>query len=252
MKPGVIAERLDKIETMIAELTDITTKRLDEMDKRLSDLAKSQKLLSDQHDNFKITTDNFMKDNLKMRKELEDLQGKIKQSEKHASSAMDAVNDLEQYGRRDMIEISGIPRETDEQVEDMVVNMFHKIGLQSLNNSDIDASHRISKKDNASIIVKFRSRKIREMAFNLRANLKNKHTHDLGIALHRAPARLFINESLSRSNKSLFSEAHVFRKLHGIKYLWTKNGKVFMRRTDSSNIILIKSSHDLSIENINK
>ena len=93
----------------------------EQIDKKLNEVVKSQSFLSKQYDKFKTCIDNLMIDNTKMRKELEEATIKIIDTEKQVQAAMDAVNDLEQYGRRSMTELSGIPRSAEEIVEYTVI-----------------------------------------------------------------------------------------------------------------------------------
>ena len=72
---------------------------------------------------------------------------------------INAINDLEQYGRRQMVEIAWIPRTSEKDVEDTVINLFQKLNL-SVCKSEIEAAHRLSAKYNANIIIKFTNRKM--------------------------------------------------------------------------------------------
>ena len=59
-------------------------------------------------------------------------------------------NSLEQYGRRNNLEISGIPDSIEQSnLEDKVVQIFDKIGV-NLSNNEIEACHRIVKSKNCS------------------------------------------------------------------------------------------------------
>ena len=63
-------------------------------------------------------------------------------------------NPLEQYGRRNKLEISGIPDSVDQtDLQDKVVEIFDKIGVD-LSNDEIEACHRIGKsKDNSKTTI---------------------------------------------------------------------------------------------------
>ena len=58
---------------------------------------------------------------------------------------------------------------------------------------------------------------------------------------------IYVNEHLSPKNRELFALASQKRKDARYKYLWTKNGVTHMRKTDSSEIYLIKNKEQLSI-----
>ena len=104
-----INSRFDQIECLLRELKEESSKRYVEIDQKLNDVIESQKFLSKQYENFRNTIDNLINDNVKMREQLDKLRQQVGEAEKKVKTALDEVNNLEQYGRRDMIEIGGIP-----------------------------------------------------------------------------------------------------------------------------------------------
>ena len=76
------------------------------------------------------------------------------------------LNSLEQYGRKYMTDVKGIPRWHNEDTYKIVINFAKLINVQ-LSLSDIAVSHRTSTKEDVGIIVKFiSSRKRDELAEN--------------------------------------------------------------------------------------
>lgn len=57
---------------------------------------------------------------------------------------------------------------------------------------------------------------------------------------------IYINESLTGTNKTLFGKCREYKKRNGVKFLWIKNGNIFMRKSENSNIFLIKSEAALN------
>lgn len=53
-------------------------------------------------------------------------------------------------------------------------------------------------------------------------------------------SRIYINEHLSKFNFNLLNQAKSLKQ-HGYNYIWYKFGKIFVRKTGNSNIILIRS-----------
>ena len=106
-------------------------------------------------------------------------------------------NQLEQYGRREMLEISGILVAQDENCSDI---MYKLCQITSTNITKV--SHRT---ENGDIIAKFKDRPSRDALFANKYNLKEKSTKDLGFSSENS---IFINESLSfnTKNSSLTSE----------------------------------------------
>ena len=72
--------------------------------------------------------------------------------------------------------------------------------------------------------------------------LKGKTTKDLGLS---EVNNIYISESLTASNRELFNEALKVKKDLNYKFIWSSNGRVFMRATEESPAILISCFDDL-------
>ena len=239
-----IAQRFNTIEKLILDLKSTLTSKYEEIDKRLEKVIDSQNFISSEFDKFKTITDKLMTDNVALRKDNDNLNAKVTALEKDIEAAHAATNDLEQYGRRSMLEIAGIPRTSEENTEQLVINLCSKLNLE-VSPKDIEAAHRTSTKESANIIVMFTNRKLRNLVLSKRSQLRKVTTHDLGLITERSASKIFINESLTRRNKELFGAALKIRKDQHYKYIWTRNGKIFLRQTDGSRVINIASESDL-------
>jgi len=62
--------------------------------------------------------------------------------------------------------------------------------------------------------------------------------------------KVYINESLSKQNKRLFNSCLEYKKANRYKYIWTKNGKTFLKQGDESDVIVIGKERDLLQYNI--
>ena len=235
--------RFNRLEVLIADLKKSLDAKYSEIDVRLNDLQKSQSFICEQYENFRKVTNSLMADNTKLRNENEKLKAEVNILQRSVDQAHDDINSLEQYGRRSMFEISGIPRCDDEDVEAMVLSLCHKIGVQ-ITPVDIEAAHRLSNKVTANIIVLMKSRKLRNDIFQRRSQLKGVSSHDIGVT-SRPPNKLFINESLTRKNKELFSKVNDFKKVNGYKFIWSRNGIIYLRQSESSKAIMVKKEADL-------
>ena len=167
----------------------------------------------------------------------------------------ESFNNLEQYSRRDCLELQGIPKSLSdsmwEDTNEVVVELDRKIGID-LKKEDISTSHRLSNKVKMNgerafppaIIVKFTSRDVREKLYRARKVLKNLTSRDLG---YSEKNRIFINESLTLSNKERFKGCLKVKKEKGFKFLWTSGGTIFMRKDQHvhSKVIQINNANAL-------
>ena len=156
----------------------------------------------------------------------------------------DEVNSIQQYLRVNNLEVVGLPEPNNGETEEtLLLNAFNELeGLDSpIRNEDIDISHPLpsNRKDNKSVhVVRFISRKTKFMILAAKKREENKQfkfrNHDI-----------YINEHLSKYNRSLFAAAQEKKKNLNFKYCWTRGGNVHLRKTDQSDVVTISSHADL-------
>ena len=147
---------------------------------------------------------------------------------------------LAQYGRRESIEILGIPSSVKiHDLEDKAIEILRNIGVV-VDPKEIVAVHRLKDYKNGkppSTIVRFVNRK---HAFE---SLKNKKK--LNICEEKMGLKhLYIIENLCPVYKSLFEKCRKLKKDNKIKHLWSYNGVINIRYTDSRNENPIKLYHE--------
>lgn len=163
-----------------------------------------------------------------------------------------AHNDLEQYSRKECVEIRGIPLPSGQSMEDtneIALKVTHLIDVD-IEDRDISISHRLRTSDSYKgkgnksppIIVKFVRRITKEKFYKARRKLSDLSTKDLGYQIDQ---RIFIAESLTPPKKELFKEAYQVKKDKQFKHIWTSSGKIFLCRNDSSPVLLIMGMNDL-------
>ena len=98
--------------------------------------------------------------------------------EKSVATARAEINDLEQYGRRSMVVVNGIPVKDNKNTSSIITKLASKLGAPT-KATDIDVSHRTIKH---GIIVKFVNRNSRDEFFAARKNIRTKNltAKDLG------------------------------------------------------------------------
>ena len=84
------------------------------------------------------------------------------------------------------------------------------------------------------IFIKFETKDQRDIAFASRTNLRKFDDH-----------KLYLNEDLPPNLRALRGKANALRKEKGFKFLWIKNGNLFLRQNEESKIYNIKKTSDL-------
>ena len=146
-------------------------------------------------------------------------------------------NSLEQYGRRNSLEMTGIPNDVqDQNLEEKVIEILDKINV-NVSSQDIEVCHCIGKSKNFSktTIVRFVNSKYAEGVLINRKDLKNIDRTSIDLEKSHS---IFTNENLTPTNSKI---AFHYRELK-------RNGRI--DKTYSRDDIVQIVSKD--IENGNK
>ena len=115
-----------------------------------------------------------------------------------------AVDQGEQYSRRNCLRITGVPEEATENTDEIVLKLAFDLGTD-IRLSDIDRSHRFGRIDSArarprDIIVKFATR---QKLYKVRSSLKDKVTigSSLMWILPRSGVKCFLTADLLSRQK---------------------------------------------------
>lgn len=155
------------------------------------------------------------------------------------------IEDLEQYSRINMLEIHGIPVQPQDNPAELIKKVGNALDV-NLQDCDIDACHRINTHPTSQlpspIVVKFCRRSTKEELLHRRRVKRNLNTLDIGFTLS---SQIYINESLCPARRRLLAKCRQLRRSADIKFLWTRNGKIFMRKEDTSLVHNITTEEDL-------
>ncbi len=154
------------------------------------------------------------------------------------------IETMEQYSRKNNVIIQGIPQTQGEDVRKIVKTLGEKLEIK-INESEVAAAHRLPVKrdtDTPPIIVKFLNHEIKPdmIAASKKKRLSSNH---LGYSMY---SRIFCDEHLTQLNKQIFLEAKKLQREGLVKFVWTNNNIVRIRRDENSPKITINSIEQLS------
>ena len=161
--------------------------------------------------------------NLQAENEL--LREKVSNLESKVTSLEINQNMLEQYERRNNIEVSGIPVSAEDNcLEEKVIFVFISIGID-VKSSDIEACHRIGKSRYSSkkTILRFTNRKFSKQALYNRRKLKSIDKSTLGVTND-----VFINENLTPVNNRIAYNCRKLKRQNLTSKTYTVNGTVHL------------------------
>ena len=155
------------------------------------------------------------------------------------------VSRLDQYGRRENIEIIGIPEHvSDKNLESTVLTILNKIGLTHICHYDIIACHRLGKRNKdgcRNTIVRFLHRK---NAFNCLKSSKRLYLcKELGFN------NLSMVENLCPASRSIYDQLLKFKDKNIVKKVWISNGVVNFKFTDNFDEKPNKIFHNRELNN---
>jgi len=191
------------------------------------------------------------------------LKAEVLRLSKAVLDTTEELNNIEQYSRRECCEIAGIPVQPGEDTTDLVIKVGSLMGVD-LEKCDISVSHRLPTPSYSSrlgqedtsghdrfpalqfpkVIVKFVRREKKELFYRNRKNLRDKSTKDLGLS-RISENGIFVSESLSQRNKNLFKECLKFKRMYGFKFIWTQQGRTYLRKDNNTPARVITCKADL-------
>lgn len=194
----------------------------------------------------------------RIKSELKDSQEKMILISKENLTLTNRVNDLtvrlnlvEQHSREANIEINGVPENKSENIVAITRQLCKAVSIPLLD-TDVLAGTRVRKmnEDNdrpRSIVIKLNTVKKRDdvlaavSRFN-KANPNSKlNTSTLGYGGKKT--QIYVSEHLSPYNKALHASTRKAAQVKGFKYVWIRNGRIFVRKDDQAPARLIKD-HD--------
>ena len=155
------------------------------------------------------------------------------------------LNNIQQYLRVNNLEIVGLPEPNENEAEEtLIVNALNNLaGIDvPIRHEDIDISHPLpsNRKDGKAVhVVRFISRKTKGMILSAKKQAANKQYKFRN-------KDVYINEHLSKQNRSLFAKAQGQKTALEYKYCWTRGGVINLRKTDNSQIVTITCEEDLA------
>ena len=136
-----------------------------------------------------------------------------------------------QYNRRETLEINPVPSDiADDILEQSVCQAVSLTGI-SVEPDNLQASHRMRKRD--CIIVKFKCRKQKHRVLLNRKTLQNK---SLDLTQLKFSRNLFVNESICHENHQLAYKCRQLKSVHKMHLTWFYNSTLHIKLVENGPI----------------
>lgn len=209
------------------------------------EFSSSVKFISDKLDENNKFMKEMREEFSALKRENEELRSRNAGLTGEMSALRERVRTMEQYSRKDNIEISGLPVTPNEDVTSLVKDIGAAVGVV-ISEEDVSAAHRVPsfvRGRTPSLVVKFVRRSARDSILRKYREKKGMTARDVNPAFPQQ--RIFINEHLSPDNKVFLAKIKAKCKEVGYAYAWSRDGKFFVRKSQGENFKKINNPGDL-------
>lgn len=193
-----------------------------------------------QYDDLKVEVKKVKKENKEIRQELDYLQS--------------AVNALQQDKLNANLIIRGIPEieRKPEDLSDMVLYLFSKVSTKC-SKENVTLTIRLGNKNNEGkkrpILVKLTDEVLKT---EIMSELKKQRFNCSNLCYYNEPWGsesdiIYVGDNLTQTSSTLFYEARKLKLQHLVKYVWTKNGKIFVKQSEGQVAYRIQNVQQLQI-----
>ena len=228
---------LDKIKELLKQEMAPVHARLAAMEGNLKQLTTSFEFLSTKYDQLLEQSKTANEKITGLTKTSKTFQSDIKSNKKQIQEAKDEADELAQYLRRDCLEISGVKPNNDYTSED-IAGSIGKVLNVNMDEKDISIAHPLptfNKDALPRIIIKFTRRNVRNEFYAKRKSLAGKKlSENADLKNFLVGDSIYISESLTPRRKKLYGEVNRFRKKLKWKFIWSHNGKIYIKRNETA------------------
>ena len=237
---------------------------LEKTEQMITDLTESVKNIKEDQKCMKRSLFSINYSMKKQNKSLQDIESRLETIENSMADLImenltfngsvkvleNGIGQSDQVSTRNNLEIHGVPERPDEKTEDIVIKVGSVLGIK-ISLSDIDYTYRFHTKNTEvtprapGIMVRFVCHRIKAEVLRLRKEKANLTTEDIQMT-HKKVNNIYINESLTASNRKLHGKGRALQKENKIKYVWIKDGKVLCRKKNGCKVVEIKRPQDLN------
>ncbi|KAL9957825.1 hypothetical protein ACROYT_G034773 [Oculina patagonica] len=172
------------------------------------------------------------KERASTKKELAAATEKLDEQQEEIAELYDLQDRLEQYTRKNSLEIHGIPEVAYTSTEEVVLKLANALEVP-VAPQDIEISHKLTTKSGKAIIAKFISHKVKTNLYRARVKLKNIKVSDLfpgsSYATSARSEKIFLNENLTSYRRQIVNRANEKRRDGELLSVWTLDGTIFVK-----------------------
>lgn len=251
------AHRLDQeqLRDFKEEMRKLMTYFSNSQKEELADIRTTLKEMQETHRNIENAISNLTLQNEQFNQKIISLESQVKEDRQYIIYLENQIEDLQTSSRKTNLEIKNVPKKEKEEKQDLI-DMTIKL-TESINykiaKSDIKDIYRVRGKNanhkNTPIVIELTSALIKNdilkmtKSFNVknRGKLCAKH---LGLKSNE-DTPIFVSEHLTAKGNRLHYLARELKKSKDYRYCWTSYGRIYIRKTEQSQVIPITSEEQV-------
>ena len=157
------------------------------------------------------------------------------------------LNELEQYSRRQCVNISGVPETNNEDVKKLVLELSNVTGAH-LELGDVDVAHRVGKHKpgkTRTIIARFATLTKRQAFYDARRALRGARAVPGSQLTGEVLGNTYISDNLTQQNELLMYQARQLKKKGKLFAAWSDQGRLKVKENQGASTKVFKSTDDL-------
>ncbi|XP_046662975.1 uncharacterized protein LOC124355864 [Homalodisca vitripennis] len=240
-----LSSQLENLVKEMREFREESKKEMREFREESKAMGKSIESTHDKIDEVKVLINAQREDIDKCLDVIDVLKVENSQLQRELEQVKKELCDVQQYSRRNTVDIQGVPENKSENVFE-VVKAVAKVLRFDLKPEIIDALHRPAGGSGASrprgIILKFVCRGDCDELLRLAKVKRGFPASELDFSSEN---KVFVNPSLSKAFRELLYHAKCTAREGRVRFAWYSNGKVLVHKRDGQPAIHITSKHQL-------
>ncbi|KAF0298261.1 hypothetical protein FJT64_004378 [Amphibalanus amphitrite] len=157
------------------------------------------------------------------------------------------LNELDQYGRKGCVIVSGLPEQANESVGEKIEELGRVVGVGL--HGEIDVAHRLGRLAPGRarpIIVRLRSFEKRQELYAARRKLRSTGLVPSALITSAVASKIFISDSLTKTNQDILYRGRQLKKDGRLWAVWSDAGKLKAKAHDGDPTTVIRSFADLA------
>lgn len=185
-------------------------------------------------------------------KSLQQLWSHLKALTSRVDDIGNAIDEIQRYSYQYNVKIVGLPeidpQESASATTSLCISLLKASGV-NINIQDVDIAHRVPTRQATAgprpVICKFTRRIVKEEVMNLRKEACKISATSIGLPAECSLGNVKIFDHLTPQTQKLLADAKKFQARNGYRFCWSKNFVVYLRKSEDSRPIRLKSQEDL-------